>query len=53
MSNQLENFHKFLVQISNNVQGAKKRRLGEVLNILISNSISKYLGYQIIQCKVK
>ena len=50
---QLVNLHKSSVQISNNVQGAMKRRLGEVLNISISNSISKYLGCPIIQGRVK
>ena len=47
------NLHKSLVQILNNVQGATKRGLGEVLNILISKSISKYLGCPIIKGRVK
>ena len=38
------NFHKCVMQISNNIQGATKKRLDEVLNIPISNGISKYLG---------
>ena len=53
LSGQLVNLHKSSVQISNNLQGAMKRRLGEVLNIYISNSISKYLGCPIIQGRVK
>ena len=48
LSGQLVNLHKSSVQISNNVQGAMKRRLGEVLNIPISNSFSKYLCCPII-----
>ena len=53
MFGQLVNFHKSSVQISNNIQGAMKRRLREALNIPISNGISKYLGYQIFQGRVK
>ena len=53
MSDQLVNFYKFTVQISNNVQGAMKRILGEALNIHISNDISKYLSCPIIQSRVK
>ena len=53
MSGQLVNFHKSSVQISNNVQGAMKRGLGEALNISISNDISKYLGCPIIQGRVR
>ena len=53
MSGQLVNFHKFSVQFSNNIQGAMKRRLGETLNISMSNGITKYLGCQIIQGRIK
>ena len=53
MSGQLVNFHKFSVQFSNNVQGAMERRLGEALNINISNGISRYFGCPIIQGRVK
>ena len=53
MSSQLVNFHKFAVQISNNIQGAMKRRLGEALSIPLSNGISKYLGCPIIQGRIK
>ena len=53
MSGQLVNFHKSSVQISNNIQGAMKRRLREELNIPISNDISKYLGCPIFQGRAK
>ena len=47
------NFHKSLVQISNNIEGAMKRRIREASNIPISNGISKYLGCPISQGRVK
>ena len=53
MFGQLINFHESLVQFSNYIQGAMKRRLGEVLSIPISNGISKYLGCPLIQGIVK
>lgn len=53
MSSQLVNFHKSMIQISNNIKGAKKRRLGEALNIPISNEISKHLGCLLVQVKIK
>ena len=53
MSDQLVNFHKSSVPFSNNIQWAMKRRLGEVLNVSKSNGISKYLGYPIIQGRIK
>ena len=52
MSSQLVNFHKFLVQFLNNIQGTMKRGL-ETLNITIFNGISKYLGCPLIQGRVK
>ena len=52
MSGQLVNFHKSLIQISNNIQGATKRRLGEALSIPLSNGISKYLGCPIIHGRI-
>ena len=53
MSGQLVNFHKFFIQMSNNIQGAAKRRIGEVLNIPISNRINKHLGFPIFQGRAK
>ena len=53
MSGQLVNFHKSSIQYSNNIQGAMKRRLGEALNISMSNGISKYIRCPIIQDRVK
>ena len=53
LSGQLVNFQKSMVQISNNIQGTLKRKLGEVLNIPISNGISKFLGCPIIQGRIK
>ena len=53
MSSQLVNFHKSSIQISNNIQGATKRRLGEALSIPLSNGIRKYLGCPIIQGRIK
>ena len=53
MSGQLVNFRKPSIQFSNNIQGAIKRRLGEALNILISNGISKNLGCPLNQGRVK
>ena len=53
MSGQLVNFHKSLLQFSINIQGGLKKRLGEALNILYSNDISKYRGCLIIQGRVK
>ena len=47
------NFHKSTVQLSNNIQVAMKRRLGEAFNIHISNGISKYLCCLIIQGRIK
>ena len=46
------NFHKSSIQISNNIQGAMKRKLWEALNISISKGISKYFGCPIVQGKV-
>ena len=48
MFRQLDNFHESSIQFSNNIQGAKKRRLGEAQSIPISNGISKYLRYPLI-----
>ena len=45
----LENLQKSDVQISNNMQGVTKRRLGEDLSISISNIISKYLSCPLVQ----
>ena len=53
MFGQLVNFRKSSIQISNNIQTATKRRLGEALNILLSNDIRKYLRSLIIQDRVK
>ena len=53
MFGQLVNFHKSSIQISNNVQGAMKRRLRETLNIHIFNGINGYLGCPITQGRVK
>ena len=53
ISSQLVNFHKSLVQISNNIHGAMKRRLRKALSIPLSNGISKYLGTPIIQGRIK
>ena len=53
MFGQLVNFQKFFVQISNNIQGAMKRRLREDLNIPIYNGINKYLGCPLIRGRVK
>ena len=53
MSSQLVNFHKSFIQISNNIQGASNRRIGEVINIPISNRINKYLRCPIFQGKAK
>lgn len=52
-SGQLVNFHKSLVQISSNIQGAIKSRLGEALSIPLFNDISKYLSCLIIQGRIK
>ena len=43
------NFQKSIIQISNNVQGTTKRRLGEALSIPTSNGISKYLGCPLVK----
>ena len=40
LSGQLVNFHKSMVQISNNIQRSTKRILREILNIPISNGFS-------------
>ena len=52
LSGQLVNFRKSLIQISNNIQGTTKRRLGEALSIPTSNDISKYLGCPLVQGRV-
>ena len=52
LSGQLLNSHKSSIQISNNIQGTTKRRLGEALNIPTSNDISKYLGCPLVQGRV-
>ena len=52
LSGQLVNFHKSSIQISNNIQGTTKKRLGEVLSIPTSNGISKYLGCPSVQGRV-
>ena len=49
---QLVNFHKSTIQISKNIQGTTKRKLGEALSILTSNYISKYLGCLLVQGRV-
>ena len=53
LSRQLVNFHKSMVQFSNNMKGATKRRLREALDIPIFNGISKYLGCPFIQGRIK
>ena len=53
MSGQLLNFHKSFIQMLNNIQGAANRRIGEVLNIPISNRINEYLGCPIFQGRAK
>ena len=52
LSGQLVNFRKSIIQISNNIQGTTKRRLGEALRIPTSNDISKYLGCPLVQGRV-
>ena len=52
LSGQLVNFRKSTIQISNNIQGTTKRRLGEALSIPTSNGISKYLGCPLVQGRV-
>ena len=45
--------HKSAMQISNHFQGATKRRLGEALNIPLSNNIGKCLSCPIIKGRIK
>ena len=53
LSSQLVNFHKSVVQISNNIQRATKKRLGEALSILVFNWLSKYLSCPLIKGRIK